>query len=332
MILATIEKLENLRAHPNADRLEICDILGFQCVVPKGLYNEGDLVVYIQTDTVLPADQEWAEEYIRYSPKRTKAVKLRGEWSEGIVAPLSKWINHKELFFDGRFPDDCIGDDVSASIGVTKYEPQLPSNESVIGTLPYGLGKTDEDRFENLRNLPLGEIADVTLKIDGQSATFGYFQADGRFFVCGRRFEVDAEEENRYSIHVPKLKDTIIEYCKKHNVSLAFRGESYGNGIQKNPNNPHSTKEHSFALFSVWNIDKRRYERKGDKHYFLNVADETGIETVPLLEECVEITPELIKKYSVGLKKIDGQPFEGVVVQYKDGSFKIINKDYDSKK
>lgn len=90
MILATIEKVKNLRQHPNADRLEICDVLGFQCVVPKGLHNEGDLIVYIQTDTVLPADREWAEEYIRYSPKRVKAVKLRGIFSEGVVVPLEK--------------------------------------------------------------------------------------------------------------------------------------------------------------------------------------------------------------------------------------------------
>ena len=169
MILATIEKVKNLRPHPNADKLEICDVLGFQCVVPIGLHNEGDIIIYIQTDTVLPAGQEWAEEYIQYSPKRVKAVKLRGVFSEGIVAPLSKWDDHKELFFDERFPEDCVGDEVSEIIGVTKYEPPLPSNESAIGTLPYQMSKTDETRFENMRDLPLGEIADVGLKIDGQS-------------------------------------------------------------------------------------------------------------------------------------------------------------------
>lgn len=91
MKLATIEKIDELIPHPNADKLEICKVLGFQCVVPKGLHKQGDIVVYIQTDTVLPKDQEWAEEYLKYSPKRTKAVRLRGEWSEGIVAPLSKF-------------------------------------------------------------------------------------------------------------------------------------------------------------------------------------------------------------------------------------------------
>lgn len=331
-MLATIEKVKNLRPHPNADRLEICNVLGFQCVVPKNLHKENDLVIYIQTDSVLPQDQEWAEEYINYSPKRVKAVKLRNFWSEGVVVPLSKWNDYKEIFFDGKFPDDCIGEEVSHIIGVTKYEPPLPSGENVVGTLPYQISKTDENRFENLRDLPFGEICDVTLKIDGQSATFGYNVQDDRFFVTGRRFEVDADSENRYSIHIPKLKDSIINYCKKHNVSLAFRGESYGNGIQKNSNNPHASKEHSFALFSIWNIEERKYETKGSDHYFLNVAEETGIEIVPVLESDVEITPELLKKYSEGIKKIDGQPFEGVVIQYPNGSFKVINKDYDSKK
>ena len=90
MKLATIERIDVLRPHPDADRLEIVEVLGYQCVVPKGLHKEGDIIVYIQPDTCLPKDQEWAEEYIRYSPKRVKAVRLRGIFSEGVVVPLKK--------------------------------------------------------------------------------------------------------------------------------------------------------------------------------------------------------------------------------------------------
>lgn len=329
MKLATIEKIDKLYQHPNADRLEIVEVLGYQCVVPKGLHKEGDLVGYIQPDTVLPNDQEWAEEYIRYSPKRIKAVKLRGEWSEGVVAPLSKWGSAMDYI-----TDNDIGLEISDIIGVTKYEPPLPKDLSAVGGLPYQMGKTDEDRFENLKNkIPFGVLCDITLKVDGQSATYGYKLDEDRFFVTGRRFEISAEEENRYSIHAPKVKDKIIEYCKKHNVSLAFRGESYGNGIQSNSNNPHSSKEHSLAIFSIWNIDERRYENKGSQHYFKNVCDELDIERVPILEEDVLLTQEHLDHYSKDIKKLpNGNSFEGVVVQHENGSFKIINKDYDSSK
>jgi len=346
MKLATIEKITKLSAHPNADALEIVNVLGYQAVVPIGLHKEGDLVVYIQPDTVLPQDQEWAEEYIRYSPKRVKAVKLRGEFSEGVVAPLSKWKNFKELFFEQwatieaspeywrKYYIDAIGKEVSELIGVTKYEPPLPANESAIGGLPYGLGKTDEERFENMEDkIPYGEIVDLTLKVDGQSTTHGYYIADDKYLLTGRRFEINQDEPNRYSIHVPKVKDKIIEYCKEHNLSLAFRGESYGNGIQSSSVNPHSNLPHSLAFFSIYNLDERRYEHKGSPHYFVNVCDKLGLERVPILEKDVVLTKELIEEYSKGIKKLpNGNHFEGVVVQHANGSFKIINKYYDANK
>jgi RNA ligase (TIGR02306 family) len=328
MKLATIEKIDELLPHPNADRLEIVKVLGYQCVVPKDLHKEGDLVVYIQPDTVLPKDREWAEEYVKYSPSRVKAVKLRGEWSEGIVAPLSKWGNKN------WFNLEDIGMEISDEIGVVKYEPPLPKNESAVGGLPYQISKTDEERFENLGDkIPFGSVCDVTLKIDGQSATYGYKVDEDRFFVTGRRFEVASEEENRYSIHVEKVKEKIVAYCKKYNLSLAFRGESYGNGVQGHGKNPHANKPHSLAIFSVWNIDERRYENYGSEHYFVNACEEMGLETVPLLQEDVEITPELLEHYSTGIKKLpNGDRFEGVVIQHEKGSFKVINKDYDANK
>lgn len=187
---------------------------------------------------------------------------------------------------------------------------------------------------ENLGDkIPYGEKVDIDLKIDGQSATYGYKVDEDRFFITGRRFEIDHESENRYSVHVEKVKEKIINYCKKHNVSLAFRGESYGNGIQSHKLNPHSSKPHSLAIFSVWNIDERKYENKDSKHYYENACKEIGLDTVDMLEKDVILTEELIKKYSVDLKKLpNGNYFEGVVVKYTNGSFKIINKYYDSNK
>jgi RNA ligase (TIGR02306 family) len=333
MKLATIEKITNLRSHENADALEIVEVLGYQAVVPIRLHKEGDLVVYIQPDTVLPKDQEWAEEYIRYSPKRVKAVRLRGEWSEGVVAPLSKF-DDNDAFVLWFIDDSCIGEEVSDAIGVVKYEPPLPKNESAVGGLPYQMSKTDEERFENmLDKIPYGEVVDISLKYDGQSSTHGFHVPDDRYFLTGRRFEINSDEENRYSVHCPKVRDIITDFCKKEGVSLAFRGESYGNGIQASKNNVHSAKPHSIAFFSIYNVDERRYERKGSKYYFVDVCDKLGLERVEILEKDVILTPEIIEKYSKGIKKLpNGNRFEGVVVNHANGSFKIINKFYDADK
>jgi hypothetical protein len=118
-------------------------------------------VILIQPDTVLP-DEPWAAVFKARS-NRVKATKLRGVWSFGIVLPV--W---------GMFPIDVaasinVGDEVSGLLGVTKYEPPAPQDLSAAGFLPRDLPKTDEERWQNISDLPYGEVCDITLKIDGQS-------------------------------------------------------------------------------------------------------------------------------------------------------------------
>ncbi len=87
-MLATIEQVHSVRPHPNADRLDLIGVLGFQLVTQKGLYQDGDWVVYIQPDSILP-EADWAASFRVYSPARIKAVRLRGVFSEGVVVPIS---------------------------------------------------------------------------------------------------------------------------------------------------------------------------------------------------------------------------------------------------
>ena len=79
-------------------------------------------------------------------------------------------------------------------------------------------------------------------------------------------------------------------------------------------------------------IDDRKYANKGDDFYFERVATDLGLPTVEVLERNVELTEDLIQKYSANLEKINGNHFEGVVVKFNGGSFKIISKIYDSLK
>jgi hypothetical protein len=77
----------------------------------------------------------------------------------------------------------------------------------------------------------------------------------------------------------------------------------------------------------------KQYEGKDGIHYYSHVSKILNIESVPMIETDVVLTPELIQKYDEGIDNINGVPFEGVVIKMKDGkSFKVINKAYDSKK
>lgn len=357
--IASIEKLISVEPHPNADRLDLVKVLGYQCVTERGLHSPGDLIVYIQPDSVLPVDAEWAESYRKYSPTRIKAVKLRGEFSEGIIVKQSQ-IAH---LFSDAFLDTDEGYEMSEVLGIKHYEPPLPQDLSAKGLLPLGIPKTDEERWENITvRLPFGEVVDVTLKVDGQSWSAYYDVEKDQFGVLGRTMEYKEDCNNRYTAQIERydIKRKLIAFCKDHGVSLCIRGESYGEGLQGHANNPHAKEKAGLAIFSVWLINERRYARKGDPFYFPIVATKLDIPHVEILEKDVVLTKELIQKYSAELKKVNGVPFEGVVInhgeytierevrqilcpdgftrevgglmKYTAGSFKVINKNYDMNK
>lgn len=326
---ATIELVENIRKHPNADKLDLCNILGFSCVTKREQFSDGDKIVYVRPDTVFPA-ADWAAEYRKYSPKRIKAIRLRGEWSEGVIIPFTALPQE----YLEQLTNIEIGTEISDVIGITHYEPPMPQDLSAKGGLPHGIPKTDEERFENLKRLPYGEVIDVQLKIDGQSCSYYYDFETKEFGVLGRTLEIKPDAENRYTENVAlyDIETKLRAYGEKEQLSLVIRGESYGAGLQGHENNPHAKMNKGWAMFSVFLIKERKYAEKDHRYYFKTVAAEIELPIAPILEENVILTPELVQKYSIGISEIKGKPFEGVVLKLPNDSFKIINKNYDSLK
>jgi RNA ligase (TIGR02306 family) len=354
---ATVEIISRVRKHPNADSLDLAEVLGFQCVVPISTYKEGEKIIFIHPDNVLPVTASWSQPFLKYAKHRVRAMKIRNEWSEGIIMKLGNpdilGILEPDKNSDTDLDKLQVGYDLSQILGVTHYErgesgsgttnsngsgSGSNGSGSGSGSLPHNIPKTDEERWENLKGMInnewLNKKIDVTLKIDGQSWSAFYHLGKNEFGVCGRRITHNIEESNDYTEHIKRfdLQTSLTKYCQEKGVSLCIRGESYGHNIQKCPHNPHSKLEKNLAIFSVYLIDEHRYAYRNDPFYFTRVAADLGLPTVPIIEENVELTHELIAKYSTGCDTIMGQPFEGVVIKGSDFSFKIINKNYDSKK
>jgi len=405
--MATIEQINEIKVHPNADKLELAMIKGFQCIVPKGQYNKSDIIIFIQPDYVLPAqdtsNSSWADEYRKYAPKRIRAIKIRDQYSEGIVLQtnllLTEMRNNVEYMtkkildlsgnpsgnlkesvcskitqamldefcqtgstMQGLLFQHMIGTDISDLLGIRKYiSPDEGSNNNNSQnnslTLPYNIPKTDEPRFETINLEKLyrtsssttislsGETVDVSLKIDGQSMTVYYNIETDVFGICSRRLQIDMSSKDpsdrRFIAHIERydLENKLRAFCKENKVSLALRGESYGPGIQSFKLNPHCKLPPGFALFSVFvfggNLEDgtHGYQHKGSKFYFRDVGLALGIPCVPILEENVFLSRQLVEKYSVGISKLpDGNFYEGCVIKGSSFSFKIINKHYDSQK
>lgn len=331
MKLASIERIKSVAHHSNADTLDVVHVLGYQCIVKRDQFQAGQLVVLIQPDVVLP-NAPWTTLY-KAKSNRVKAIRLRQVWSMGIVEPITLLMTH----ISQQLPAEQTvafneGQEVSEILGITKYEPPLPQDINAKGHLPYGLTKTDEERWQNIPDLPWGAIVDVTLKIDGSSLTVYY--KNGDVGVTTRTMDLKLDSSSHYTNIVrDSILPSVKSYCETNKKNLAFRGEMYGKGIQSFKGNPHCEKPLSFALFEVMDLDTLQSQGTESELYFEKIGKALNIETVPILEKGVVLTPELIKKYEKDLETINGQPFEGVVINLPDGtSFKVINFAYDSRK
>lgn len=135
MYNAYITTLKNVRKHPNADRLQLADCFGNTICV--GLeYTEGEIGVYFPTDGQLSV--EFCEQhnlvrkkddagnnvggYLDPDKRNIKAIRLRGEKSDGIFMPLSC------LEYTGVNLDELnVGDTISVVNGheiCCKYIPR----------------------------------------------------------------------------------------------------------------------------------------------------------------------------------------------------------------
>jgi tRNA-binding EMAP/Myf-like protein len=174
--LASIQIVESVSPHTNADSLELCQILGWQVVTRIGeakpgsfVFNyltvvtnvsPGEKVVYCEIDSILPL-ADWLPEAVRTKiesqPKkekqiRLKTLRLRGEYSQGLIIP-----------FTDSLPLDKdalqIGADVTELLGIKKYEPPALSGSFAVHrnggvprvkTFPSDLvSKTDETRVQS---------------------------------------------------------------------------------------------------------------------------------------------------------------------------------------
>jgi len=99
---AIITKLENIREHSNADKLNIVTVFGNQVVIGKDM-NEGDKVIYFPTDGQLSEEYCRENNLFRHSHlnkdqskvgfvednRRVKTLRLRGEPSDGLIMPIT---------------------------------------------------------------------------------------------------------------------------------------------------------------------------------------------------------------------------------------------------
>ncbi len=98
-----VARINEVKPIEGADNIELGVIGGWNCIIKKGEYTEGDLVVVATTDAVIPQELSDAINVTNYLRKgqRVRTVKLRGVYSECLVISLDSLPQMKEQYTKG---------------------------------------------------------------------------------------------------------------------------------------------------------------------------------------------------------------------------------------
>ena len=365
--LAHIEKIEWIKPIEGADKIVLCGVLGWQCIVAKkDNFKEGDKIVYIEIDSVVPDIPEF--EFLRDRKFRVKTIKLKGELSQGLVVPLSILGKNRPINLE-------IGDDVTDLIGITKYlspseQEEIKAEIRRVATeknrlkkflmrygwfrklnlsrkqksgFPYWVSKTDEERIQNMPRVLTdfaNEAVYATEKIDGQSATFtgkmvprfnGFlgkmFPKKFLFVVCSRNLTTN----DRGSLYWRVAKKYNLERILKENPKLTIQGEQIDTKVQ---GNKYKVTEPELYVFNIIDHENKYQYNYEEMQIFCN---KHKLKIVPLIYAGplfnLGTTVNEMVESSKGLSWLINIPREGLVVRnIKDGkkvfSFKCINPDF----
>lgn len=202
MYCGYVTRLKNVRKHPNADRLVLADVFDSTVVVGANS-QDGDIVIYF------PCDGQLSAEYCEYNnllrkkdengnniggfldpdKRNVKAIKLRGERSDGLVMPLSS------LDYISKDLKDMlvVGDQITVLDGkeiCRKYIPrgkrtvnraQTKKEKRKVNEFPLFEEHRDTEQLDyNIAAFKPGDLVTLTLKMHGTSGRTAYLPSAGK--------------------------------------------------------------------------------------------------------------------------------------------------------
>lgn len=353
--VATINEVKVIEG---ADNIEQAVIGGWNCIVKKGEFKEGDLTVVATTDAVIPqelSDKMGVTNYLRKGG-RVRTVKLRGVYSECLIIPTKYIPGYGDMYKEG--------DDMMEKFGIYKYEPPVRQVQLAGGRkIKY---KDNPNfhvyyKFPNLKNVAglftEEDLVEITRKIHGTNARYGIVKKtklsfwdkvkkffgladdwiDYEYVYGSHNVEKGSDSNGFYSTDVWRtvdekygIKEKLWSYVKNRNVEIGegiiLYGEIYGAGIQKNYD--YGLTDIEFAGFDV----KLRGEYLSTYDAWNLVKNHIELPYVEILHYG-DWTQEIQDKFTFN-NFIEGTkvPHEGIVIKYYTGErqkvAKVINPDY----
>ncbi len=356
-----VARINEIKPIEGADKIEQAIIGGWNCIIQKGQYAEGGLVVVATTDAVIPQDLSDAMNVTNYLRKggRVRTVRLRGVYSECLIIPL-KYIPK------GDINTYTEGKDMMEVMNIFKYEPPVKQIQ-----LSSGRKIRYQDnpnfhiyyKFPNLKNtvgmFTENDIVEITRKIHGTNARYGIVKKsklafldklkkffglvdkwiDYEYVYGSHNVEKGSDTQGFYSTDVWRtiaskynIEQNLWEFVKSQYTpqalgnGLVLYGEIYGAGIQKNYD------------YGLTDIEFAGFDLSENGQYLDPLNAELGIEVhmeLPYIERLYfgpwsqEVQDKFTFNNFIKGTKI---PHEGIVIKYHTGDrhkvAKCINPDY----
>lgn len=273
-----VYKLGPFSPHPNAETLDITKVFDYTVVAKRGNFKEGDLVVYVPIDSLVPDNETWnwlaprnqdgSERFpLGQVPEKYRIIeakKIRGIFSQGCLSPLP--------------PGDWKeGDNVCDIMGIVKYEaPISAATNGECEAAPKGWQFPVYTDLEGLRRHPdvlqLGEEVIISEKIHGCNSRYVH---DGERLWVGSHTQIKKKSDKILWWQVAE-SDKLEEKLSKFPF-LVFFGECYGQ-VQDLKYGMKSGSR--FAVFDVYDVKAQRYLDFDDAY---DIAKEAGLNWVPIL-------------------------------------------------
>jgi RNA ligase (TIGR02306 family) len=289
-VMCSVKKIDNIIDHPNADRLEIVKIHGWDVIVQKDVFKKDQLIIYFEIDSVLPEEIEkrifGEDAKITLKKSRVRTIKIRKMYSQGLVVPIDLFSDKIDI---SKVKEDY---DLTDVLNIKKYEE--PIKQGNILHVEKKKKKYENPNFKKVRkpenikhfyNQFIGKEVTITEKVHGSSFCAGYVKRPnktiidkikififGEYQFCYRSMNVQLQEidniwntilkkfklkkENGYyekKINKNVYQEMVEKYDLKSILDNGYEitGEIYGDGIQKNYNYGCKQDERKLVCFGV---------------------------------------------------------------------------------
>ena len=219
---------------PEAHSIELAQVDEYFSVIVKGSLRTGDLAVYIPEQALVPEalieEMGLTGKLSGKARNRVKAIRLRGQLSQGICYRPTSW------------PDEWVeGTDVAEALGIVKWIPDIPIHmRGAVEPAPGGSGFRTYTDIESLQRYPdmfaEGQQVRMCEKLHGTNMVCGL--ADGQSVVsskghAGRHMVLKEDAGNVYwraalDFHLHDILRAYLDQIGQPDQTILLFGEVLG--------------------------------------------------------------------------------------------------------